>query len=68
MRRLRFAASLAATLDSEFGPQARERRRRVTQRRAQDPTLMLPSLAVMVGPETVPDFAFQQEFRDRVLA
>lgn len=67
MRRLRFAASLAATLDSEFGAEAVARRRRVSQRRAQDPSLMLPALAVMVGPETVPGFAFEQEFRDRVL-
>ena len=68
MRRLRFVASLAATLDCEFGPEAEARRRRVAERRAQDPSLMMPMLAVMVGPETVPPLAFDPAFRENTLA
>jgi 2-polyprenyl-6-methoxyphenol hydroxylase-like FAD-dependent oxidoreductase len=39
MRRLRFAASLQAALDMEFGDEARERRRRYHEAAAADPTL-----------------------------
>ena len=38
MRRLRFAASIQAALDMEFGPQARERRRAHFDNAAADPT------------------------------
>ena len=68
MRRLRFAASLTSTIDSEFGPEAQERRKRVRERRRADPTFMLATLAVMVGPETVPPFAFEESYREALLA
>ncbi len=68
MRRLRFVASLSSTIDSEFGPEARERRIRIRAKRRVDPTFSLPSLAVMVGPENVPPFAFEESMRERILA
>lgn len=68
MRRLRFTAGLAAVVDSEFGPEAEARRKRVRERRLQDPMLSLPSLAVMIGPENVPAEAFSQETWDRTFA
>ncbi|MCC7365960.1 MAG: FAD-dependent monooxygenase [Dehalococcoidia bacterium] len=67
LRRLRFAASITSTLDGEFGPEAQARRRRAAERRAADPSLMLPTLAVMVGPENVPEFAFEESMRARIL-
>jgi 2-polyprenyl-6-methoxyphenol hydroxylase-like FAD-dependent oxidoreductase len=67
MRRLRFAASIQAALDMEFGPQARERRRRYHDRSAADPSLGLHGVAVMAGPEAVPAEFFTEESRARVL-
>jgi 2-polyprenyl-6-methoxyphenol hydroxylase-like FAD-dependent oxidoreductase len=68
MRRLRFVARLASTLDNEFGPEAVERRRRAHERRRQDPTLMLTPLAAMIGPDAVPPLAFEEATRERLLA
>jgi menaquinone-9 beta-reductase len=67
MRRLRFAASIQAALDMEFGPQARERRRRHFERSAGDPSLGLHGLAVMAGPEAAPAEYFTEQSRARVL-
>ena len=67
MRRLRFAASLQAALDMEFGEAARERRRRHFERASADPTLRLHSLAVMAGPEAAPAEIFTEAHRARVL-
>ncbi|MFI5179571.1 MAG: FAD-dependent monooxygenase, partial [Vicinamibacterales bacterium] len=68
MRRLRFSAALQSRLENEFGPEALERRRRAHQRRAQDPTLMLPALATMLGPEKMPAAAFEDGVMERTLA
>jgi menaquinone-9 beta-reductase len=68
LRRLRFAAELQATLDGEFGPEASARRRRSRQRQAADPSLSLPFLSVMVGPEMIPPFAFEDVVREKLLA
>jgi 2-polyprenyl-6-methoxyphenol hydroxylase-like FAD-dependent oxidoreductase len=68
MRRLRFSAALQSRLDNEFGPEALARRRRAHQRRAQDPTLMLPALATMLGPEKLPPTAFEDSVMERTLA
>ncbi|HUI25947.1 MAG TPA: NAD(P)/FAD-dependent oxidoreductase [Candidatus Kryptonia bacterium] len=68
MRRLRFSASVASTLSNEFGPVARERRRRVRERQMQDPTLMLPLFAAFLGPESVPAETFEESTRQRLFA
>ena len=67
MRRLRFAASLVATLDMEFGEGPRERRKRVFERGQSDPALMMHAFAVMAGPEVPPAEVFTEEHRARVL-
>lgn len=67
MRRLRFAASLQAGLDMEFGEAARQRRRRHFERSATDPTLGIHGLAVMAGPEAAPAEFFTEAHRARVL-
>ncbi len=59
MRRLRFAAKVSSVLTSEFGEEARQRRIRSRLAREADPTLQLSTAAVMVGPENVPEFAFE---------
>jgi 2-polyprenyl-6-methoxyphenol hydroxylase-like FAD-dependent oxidoreductase len=67
MRRLRFTAKLQATLDMEFGDEARERRRSMFQRAAGDPSLRAHAYAVMAGPESLPAEMFSDEHRVRVL-
>jgi 2-polyprenyl-6-methoxyphenol hydroxylase-like FAD-dependent oxidoreductase len=67
MRRLRFTAKLQATIDMEFGDDARERRRSVFRRAAQDPTLKAHAYAVMAGPESLPAEMFSEAHRTRVL-
>ena len=67
MRRLRFAASLQAGLDMEFGQAARERRRLHFERAAADPTLGIHAVAVMAGPEAAPAEFFTEQHRARVL-
>jgi len=67
MRRLRIAASLQAGLDMEFGPAAKERRRRHFERSAEDPSLGMHAIAVMAGPEVAPPETFTPAHRDRVL-
>jgi 2-polyprenyl-6-methoxyphenol hydroxylase-like FAD-dependent oxidoreductase len=68
MRRLRFVATLQSLVENEFGAEAEERRRRVYERRAQDPVLMLPALATMLGPEKMPPAAFEDALMQRTLA
>jgi 2-polyprenyl-6-methoxyphenol hydroxylase-like FAD-dependent oxidoreductase len=68
MRRLRFSATLQSRLENEFGEEAEARRKRAYQRRAADPTLMLPALATMLGPEKVPPMAFEDALMERTLA
>jgi len=67
MRRLRFTAALTSTIDAEFGPEAKERRRRHFERSAEDPMLGAHGFAVMAGPETLPPEIFTPEHRARVL-
>jgi hypothetical protein len=66
MRRLRFTASIVATLNNEFGIDARERRRRARERQMQDPTLLLPLMAAFIGPDNVPADAFDESIRQRL--
>lgn len=67
MRRLRFTAALTSTIDAEFGPEAKARRRRHFERSAEDPMLGAHGFAVMAGPETLPPEIFTPEHRARVL-
>ncbi|MCC6921138.1 MAG: FAD-dependent monooxygenase [Alphaproteobacteria bacterium] len=67
MRRLRFAASLVATIDAEFGPAPRERRRALEERRSKDPSLGIHAFAIMAGPESIGPEFFTPEHRARVL-
>jgi 2-polyprenyl-6-methoxyphenol hydroxylase-like FAD-dependent oxidoreductase len=66
MRRLRFTASVISTLNNEFGPEARARRRRARERQIQDPALLLPLMAAFVGPDNVPADAFDESTRQRL--
>lgn len=68
MRRLRFAAALQSRVENEFGAKASGRRRHAYERRTADPTLMLPALATMVGPERMPAAAFEDSVMERTLA
>lgn len=67
MRRLRFAGQLQATLDMEFGEAAKARRLLYHNRRVQDPTIGIHGLAILAGPETVPEEFFTEQHRNRVL-
>ncbi|MDP1736282.1 MAG: FAD-dependent monooxygenase [Caulobacter sp.] len=67
LRRLRFTAAITSTLDAEFSPEARARRRRYFERSEADPSLGMHAFAVMAGPETLPAEAFTPEHRARVL-
>lgn len=67
MRRLRFAGHLQASLDMEFGEDAKERRKRYLERAAADPSLGLHGVAIMGGPEMVPPEIFTEEHKERVL-
>lgn len=68
MRRLRFAASITAALDMEFGEAAKARRKSYHERAAADPMLKLHGIAVMAGPENAPPDIFTEAHRARVLA
>ncbi len=67
MRRLRFTASLQASVDMEFGEAAKARRASLHERALTDPTLRMHALAVMAGPEAVPAEMFTEAHRARVL-
>jgi 2-polyprenyl-6-methoxyphenol hydroxylase-like FAD-dependent oxidoreductase len=68
MRRLRFAASLMSSLQNEFGPAARDRRQRVREAQMQDPSLLLPLMSTLLGPDAIPAEAFDESMRARLLA
>jgi 2-polyprenyl-6-methoxyphenol hydroxylase-like FAD-dependent oxidoreductase len=70
MRRLRFTAALVASLASEFGPEAAERRRRFGRRMQEgsDAQLKFALAATTLGPDNVPAFAFEDSMRQKVLA
>jgi 2-polyprenyl-6-methoxyphenol hydroxylase-like FAD-dependent oxidoreductase len=68
MRRLRFVASLSATLEAEFGPEARDRRHAHHLRAAADPSLRAHALVPMAGPEALPPEVFTPQFRARALS
>ena len=67
MRRLRFVASLLSVRDVEFGPDAAARRARAFARQLQDPSVLLPVFATLMGPDALPPEAFEQPAWDRLL-
>lgn len=67
MRRLRFAAALLATLNTEFGSEAAARRASFFRRVSEDPSLRAPLGATAMGPEAVPEWAFTDAMRQKVL-
>jgi menaquinone-9 beta-reductase len=66
MRRLRFSARVVSTLHNEFGAAAEARRARAQQRQLQDPTLLMPQMATLVGPDNLPAEAFEESLRARL--
>ncbi|HEY0302703.1 MAG TPA: hypothetical protein VGC36_15260, partial [Rhizomicrobium sp.] len=68
MRRLRFSAAVVSTLHNEFGPLAEARRKRAHERQTQDPSLMYPLLATLVGPDRLPADTFEETTRTRLFA
>jgi 2-polyprenyl-6-methoxyphenol hydroxylase-like FAD-dependent oxidoreductase len=66
MRRLRFTASLVSSLQNEFGPAARDRRQRLREAQMQDPSLALPLLCPLLGPDAIPADAFETSMRTRL--
>ena len=66
MRRLRIVGRLAAQVRVEFGPEARKRRSRASQRFAEGYLSPLP--ATLVGPERLPAEAYLPETIARLIA
>jgi 2-polyprenyl-6-methoxyphenol hydroxylase-like FAD-dependent oxidoreductase len=67
MRRLRFSAALTSALDAEFNDLARTRRARYHERAVTDPSLASHAIAVMVGPELIPEEMFTSAHWAQVL-
>ena len=67
MRRLRFGAQVQSAMFNEFGAAAQARRTRTFARFEEDPTFMMPLVAGLVGPEAVPEDAFTEATRERIL-
>jgi 2-polyprenyl-6-methoxyphenol hydroxylase-like FAD-dependent oxidoreductase len=67
MRRLRFTADLAGRLRATFGPAGRELRRRARELMRAAPELGLWRPTLATGPEQAPDFAFDDDVRERLL-
>jgi 2-polyprenyl-6-methoxyphenol hydroxylase-like FAD-dependent oxidoreductase len=68
MRRLRFCSALTTTLRGEFGPEARQRRRRARVLMQAEPELALWGRAYRAGPESVPASAFDKRVYERLCA
>ena len=66
LRRLRAAAEFATSLNARFGPLDLERRARAKQRTLADASLLMPVVAVFVGPELVDAQYFTREFHESV--
>jgi 2-polyprenyl-6-methoxyphenol hydroxylase-like FAD-dependent oxidoreductase len=66
MRRLRFCNALMTTLRGEFGPDARERRRRARALMQVEPELGLWRRGYLAGPESVPAFAFDERVYEQL--
>lgn len=67
MRRLRFVGQIQATLDMEFGEEAKARRLRHYTTAATNPEVGAHAAAVLAGPEMLPPEFFTEEHRARAL-
>jgi hypothetical protein len=65
---MRNIGRFAAVRDSEFTPEARERRKRVAARIAERPELMASVQAPFVGPDILPPPAYEMETISALLA
>jgi 2-polyprenyl-6-methoxyphenol hydroxylase-like FAD-dependent oxidoreductase len=66
LRKLRFSAHMQSVYHNEFGEGARERRKRGNQRRAADPSLTLPLIATLIGPDKVPGPLFDDAVLEKL--
>jgi flavin-dependent dehydrogenase len=67
MRRLRFAADLVCKVSAEFGPEAKDRRRRAWQRISENELYGVAKVAAFAGPEHAPARAFDPVVVERLL-
>ena len=68
LEKLRFAAKMQSIFHNEFGEEAIARRKRGTAARAADPTLTLPLIATLIGPDKVPAELFADHILDKMFA
>jgi 2-polyprenyl-6-methoxyphenol hydroxylase-like FAD-dependent oxidoreductase len=68
LRRLRASATFATSLNARFEPRDLERRGRAIGRIAADPSLLMPLVAIYLGPEAVDAAFFTDAFHERVFA
>jgi 2-polyprenyl-6-methoxyphenol hydroxylase-like FAD-dependent oxidoreductase len=68
LRRLRASAAFATSLNARFEPRDLERRGRAIGRIAADPSLLMPLVAIYIGPEAVDAAFFTDAFHERVFA
>ncbi|MBK8629612.1 MAG: FAD-dependent monooxygenase [Sphingomonadales bacterium] len=67
MRRVRFVGQIQATLDMEFGEEAKARRLRHYTQAAANPEVGAHAAAVLAGPEALPAEFFTEAHRERAL-
>ena len=68
LRRLRASAVFATSLNARFEPRDLERRKRAIGRIAADPALLMPLVAIYIGPEVVDAAFFTDACHERVFA
>jgi 2-polyprenyl-6-methoxyphenol hydroxylase-like FAD-dependent oxidoreductase len=67
MRRLRFMARQYSMIWAEFSEAAKARRRLIYERVAAEPMLGLPFLVLGLGPDGLPDYAYEQDAWDLMM-
>jgi 2-polyprenyl-6-methoxyphenol hydroxylase-like FAD-dependent oxidoreductase len=67
MRRLRFMARQYSMIWAEFSESAKARRRLIYERVAAEPMLGLPFLVLGLGPNGLPDYAYEQDAWDLMM-
>jgi 2-polyprenyl-6-methoxyphenol hydroxylase-like FAD-dependent oxidoreductase len=68
MRRLRLCARLDSIVHAEFGEAAEARRTALRARRLADPSFMMCTAGVMIGPERLPAEVFDERIEDELIA
>lgn len=66
LRRLRASAVFATSLNARFTAEDVERRVRAVGRMAEDASLLMPMIAIYIGPEMVDESCFTPEFHEQV--